>query len=73
MYTPKKILSKQLGKLMVTEIRKGTFTIKGPDKSETYNRDGSICGTKGSGEVNRFDSYYYMEVIRNLQHKKNKV
>jgi len=69
----KKISSKRLGKIDGNRNSKGTFTIKGPEKCETYNRDGSICGTKGSGEINRFDNYYYMEMIRNLQQEKNKL
>ena len=69
----KKISSKRLDKNSGGRKSKGTFTIKGPQKAETYNRDGSICGTTGSGEVNRFDSYYYMETIRKLQQEKTKV
>lgn len=69
----KKISSKRTSKDKKDRNSKGTFTIKGPDKSECYNRDGSICGSKGTGDVNRFDSHYYMEKIRLLEQQKNMV
>ena len=69
----KKISSKRIDKRNGRRQSKGTFTIKGPNNSETYNRDGSLCGTTGSGEINRFDSHYYMEKIRKLQQEKSKV
>ena len=69
----KKISSKRLDKIGGNRNSKGTFTIKGPGKTETFNRDGSICGSKGNGEDNRFDSHYYMELIRNLQKEKSMV
>ena len=53
---------------------KGTFTVIAPDKStECYKRDGSICDSEKSVEIKQFDSLFYMEKIRKLEHEQNTV
>ena len=69
----KKISSKRTERKGSSRNSRDTFTIKGPNETECYNRDGSICGSKASGEVKRFDSHFYMEKIRALEVQKKLV